>query len=82
MFQFFKKNQTLKEACKKKKLFRSFKKKRMTSRDGGEGYLKNLFNSAAKRSLVMRPFCEVEKLNTVFNDSSCEWKKELQKVTV
>ena len=54
----------------------------MTSRDGGEGDLKNLFNSAAKRSLVMRPFCEVEKLNTVFNDSSCEWKKELHKVTV
>ena len=57
-------------------------KKRMTSRDGGEGYLKNLFNSAAKRSLMIRPFCEVEKLNIAFNDSSCECKKELQKVTV
>lgn len=67
---------------KKKKLLRSFKKRRMTNRDGdGGGDLKNPFDSAPKRPL-MRPFHKVENLSPVFNDSSCEWKKELQKVIV
>ena len=77
-----KKESNVKSSLQKKKLLRSFTKRRMTSRDGGGGGdLKNLFDSAPKRPL-MRPFHKVENLSPVFSDSSCERKKELQKIIV
>lgn len=55
MFQFLKKKSNIKTSLQKKKTFSGVLRRENDQQRWGEGYLKNLFNSAAKRSLVMRP---------------------------